>query len=244
MRGGRPRGAARPAACPAGIATARQRSAGATRGSSRDADLVLLCRYGGLNDGGAAFRLWRPHARHRRATVPASRASSTAPADDRRLHCPPTPAPRSSRTSATGGPDDPVTVGLDGCLIVANGHVHRTAGVQATGRRLVAALAALVPQRRCDARLRRRRGRRAGPRRRAAPSAPSRAAARGSGRCTTRRRDLLGRAGRDDAAALVAALRAEVDEPVGALDHVEVVLDHDDRVAGVDEPVRAPRAAA
>ena len=37
-------------------------------------------------------------------------------------------------------------------------------------------------------------------------------------------------------AALVAALRAEVDDPVGDLDHVEVVLDHDHRVAGVDQP--------
>jgi hypothetical protein len=33
----------------------------------------------------------------------------------------------------------------------------------------------------------------------------------------------------------VAALGAEVDDPVGRLDDVEVVLDDDDRVAGVDE---------
>ena len=40
-------------------------------------------------------------------------------------------------------------------------------------------------------------------------------------------RDLLGRADRDDLAARLAALGAEVDEPVGLLDHVEVVLDHE-----------------
>ena len=34
-----------------------------------------------------------------------------------------------------------------------------------------------------------------------------------------------------------AALGPEVDDPVGGLDDVEVVLDDDDRVAGVDEPV-------
>ncbi len=50
-------------------------------------------------------------------------------------------------------------------------------------------------------------------------------------------RDLLGRAGGDDQAALLAALGAEVDDPVGGLDHVEVVLDHDHGVAGVDEAV-------
>ena len=52
-----------------------------------------------------------------------------------------------------------------------------------------------------------------------------------------RRGDLLGRAGGDHLAALLAALGAEVDDPVGGLDHVEVVLDHDHRVAGVDQAV-------
>ena len=37
--------------------------------------------------------------------------------------------------------------------------------------------------------------------------------------------DLLGRAGGDDFAALVAAFGAEVDQPVGGLDDVEIVLD-------------------
>ena len=47
----------------------------------------------------------------------------------------------------------------------------------------------------------------------------------------------LGRALGDDLAAARAALRPEVDDPVGRLDDVEVVLDDDDRVAGLDEPV-------
>ena len=51
-------------------------------------------------------------------------------------------------------------------------------------------------------------------------------------------RDLLGRARGDQVAALLAALRAHVEQPVGGLDHVEVVLDHDDGVALVDEPLQ------
>ena len=39
-------------------------------------------------------------------------------------------------------------------------------------------------------------------------------------------------------AALLPALRTQVDEPVGGLDDVEVVLDHDDGVAAVDQPVQ------
>src|SRR3954471_3836902 len=42
---------------------------------------------------------------------------------------------------------------------------------------------------------------------------------------------------RHDRSAAEAALRAHVDQPVGALDHVEVVLDDDHRVALVDEPL-------
>ena len=48
--------------------------------------------------------------------------------------------------------------------------------------------------------------------------------------------DLLGRARGDDLAAALAALGAQVDHPVGAGDDVEVVLDDDDRVAGVAQP--------
>ncbi len=47
--------------------------------------------------------------------------------------------------------------------------------------------------------------------------------------------DLLRRALGDDGAALVAALGTEVDDPVGRLDHVEVVLNDDDRVALLDQ---------
>src|SRR5687768_9267362 len=47
--------------------------------------------------------------------------------------------------------------------------------------------------------------------------------------------DLLRRALRDDRAAAFAALGAHVDEPVGALDHVEVVLDDEDRIAEVGQ---------
>ena len=46
---------------------------------------------------------------------------------------------------------------------------------------------------------------------------------------------LLGRPRGDREATLLAALRAHVDDPVGALDHVEVVLDHDHAVARLDE---------
>ena len=53
-----------------------------------------------------------------------------------------------------------------------------------------------------------------------------------------RLRDVLGRALGDDAAAAGAALGAEVDDPVGGLDDVEVVLDHDHGVAVVAQPVQ------
>src|SRR6185369_2186830 len=48
-------------------------------------------------------------------------------------------------------------------------------------------------------------------------------------------RDLLRRALRDDAAALVARLGTEIDHAVGGLDDVDVVLDDDDAVSGLDE---------
>ena len=46
-----------------------------------------------------------------------------------------------------------------------------------------------------------------------------------------------GRALEDDPAAVVAGARAEVDDPVGVRHDRLVVLDDDDRLAGVDEPV-------
>src|ERR1700722_2289130 len=47
--------------------------------------------------------------------------------------------------------------------------------------------------------------------------------------------NLLGRAGGDDFAALIAAFRAEVDEPVGGFDHIEIVLNDDERRAGFEK---------
>src|SRR4051812_28490525 len=41
-------------------------------------------------------------------------------------------------------------------------------------------------------------------------------------------RHLLGRTGRNDLAAILPTLRAKVDQVVGGLDHVQVVLDHAD----------------
>src|SRR6185437_8121427 len=50
--------------------------------------------------------------------------------------------------------------------------------------------------------------------------------------------DILGRAGGDDLAAAVAAFRAEIDDPVGGLDDLEVVLDDEHRVPGLHERVK------
>ena len=50
--------------------------------------------------------------------------------------------------------------------------------------------------------------------------------------------NLFGGALDDDVAALVAPLRTEVDDVVGALDDVEVMLDDDHRVAVADELVK------
>ena len=47
--------------------------------------------------------------------------------------------------------------------------------------------------------------------------------------------DLLGRTRRHDGTAALAALRAEVDDVVGAFDKVEVMLDDDDGVAALHE---------
>ncbi len=46
---------------------------------------------------------------------------------------------------------------------------------------------------------------------------------------------VVGRARAQHEAAAVAAFRAEVDQPVGRADHVEVVLDHDQRMAGREQ---------
>ena len=51
-------------------------------------------------------------------------------------------------------------------------------------------------------------------------------------------RDLLRRSGRHHGTAAISAFRAEVHDPIGRLDDVEVVLDHEHRVAAIDEPVQ------
>jgi hypothetical protein len=55
--------------------------------------------------------------------------------------------------------------------------------------------------------------------------------------------DVLGGTFGDDPAAAVAAFGAEVDDPVAGLDDIEVVLDDEDGVAGVDEAGEDPEEA-
>ena len=45
---------------------------------------------------------------------------------------------------------------------------------------------------------------------------------------------------RNQFTALFAAFRAEIDDPIGALDHLEIVLDHDDRISLLDQPLKQP----
>src|SRR6185436_7312123 len=59
-----------------------------------------------------------------------------------------------------------------------------------------------------------------------------------------RLRDLLRRALDDDAATALAALGTEVDDPIGALDDVEVVLDHEHGVPCIDEALQHTEQAA
>src|SRR5271155_2665473 len=51
-------------------------------------------------------------------------------------------------------------------------------------------------------------------------------------------RDLFGSTDGDDTAALVAALGPEIYDPIRGLDHIEVVLDHDDRIALVAQTLQ------
>ncbi len=57
-------------------------------------------------------------------------------------------------------------------------------------------------------------------------------------------RNLLRRALRHNAPAALAALRSHIDYPIRRLDHIEVVLDHDQRPAAVDQLLEAPSAAS
>ena len=52
-----------------------------------------------------------------------------------------------------------------------------------------------------------------------------------------RLRDVLRSADGDDLAASRAAERAHVDDPIGACDHFQVVLDQHDRIAGIAKPI-------
>ena len=54
------------------------------------------------------------------------------------------------------------------------------------------------------------------------------------------RGDLFGRAGRQHQASLLASFGSHVDEVIGGLDHLHVVLDDDDGIALVDEGVEDP----
>ena len=49
--------------------------------------------------------------------------------------------------------------------------------------------------------------------------------------------DLFGGADGDDFAAAVSAFGSHVDQPVGGLDDVEVMFDHQHGIAGGDEPI-------
>src|ERR1700692_1538686 len=51
-------------------------------------------------------------------------------------------------------------------------------------------------------------------------------------------RDLFGRALRHDAAALVAAFGAEINDPVGLFDDVKIMLDDQDGIAESDEAIK------
>ena len=50
--------------------------------------------------------------------------------------------------------------------------------------------------------------------------------------------DLFGGAGGHDPAAVLAPIRAEIDDMVGRFDHIQVVLDHEDRMPGLYQPVQ------
>ena len=50
--------------------------------------------------------------------------------------------------------------------------------------------------------------------------------------------DIFGRAGDDDLSAVLARLGADVDDPVGRFDHVQIMFDHDDGIAEIDQPIQ------
>src|SRR5688500_3576043 len=62
-----------------------------------------------------------------------------------------------------------------------------------------------------------------------------------AGECGAGADEVGRRALEDDPAAVMAGSRAEVDDPVGVRHHRLVVLDHDHRLARVDEPIEQPK---
>ena len=53
------------------------------------------------------------------------------------------------------------------------------------------------------------------------------------------RRHVLGRTARDNVTAFVPGFRAEVNDPISALDDLEVVLDDQHRMTGIDETLKS-----
>src|SRR4029077_9817324 len=50
--------------------------------------------------------------------------------------------------------------------------------------------------------------------------------------------DLFGRANADYFSAFISRFWSKIDSPVGALNHLKIVLDHDDRMTAVDETLK------
>jgi hypothetical protein len=55
---------------------------------------------------------------------------------------------------------------------------------------------------------------------------------------TPRLGDLFRRSDRDHISACVSGFRPQVDDPIGALDHFQIVLDHHDGVTAIDQPLK------
>jgi hypothetical protein len=51
-------------------------------------------------------------------------------------------------------------------------------------------------------------------------------------------RDLFGRANADNFAAVISCFRSKIDNPIGGLNYFQIVLDHNERVAGRDQPLK------
>lgn len=49
---------------------------------------------------------------------------------------------------------------------------------------------------------------------------------------------IFGGTGRDNLAAARSAFQADINDPVGGFNHIKIVLDHEDGVAGIDQAVQ------